>query len=280
STTNSDGIAQYSYEALLMPNTYKYKAVFEEELPYLASSGEANLTVKAIPTNLMPEDVSVYFGDIAELKARVMRPDFGSGISDKNIKFYVDENNNGIYESSEYKGTSTTNSDGIAQYSYEALLMPNTYKYKAVFEEELPYLASSGAAKLAIKDLINTPGRIVGWGSIADNKTIQSFNFNVLYQTGGLRPIGTFVHLEYGTNRRYFSNSINHLMVSPDKKRAIFDGNIIINSIPGYKFYVIANDNGNPGVFDKYHIRIFKPDGSLYYKAQGNLFTGNIQIYP
>lgn len=78
---------------------------------------------------------------------------------------------------------------------------------------------------LTIKVLTNTPGRIVGGGGY--NTSI--FNFNIF--SNGKYPIGTFYYSDRLRGINIWSNVITNLMVFPDKKKAVFIGNIRINGV-------------------------------------------------
>ncbi|MBI4743578.1 MAG: PD40 domain-containing protein [Actinobacteria bacterium] len=122
---------------------------------------------------------------------------------------------------------------------------------------------------------INAPGKIVGWGGY--NYT-SFFNFNIF--SNGLYPIGAFYYSDRARDINLWSNQITGLMISSDKKKAAFKGNVKIGGVAGYKFVVYVNDNGNPGTNDKFRMKIYDPANVLVYISKGTLFTGNIQIYP
>ncbi|MBI4744122.1 MAG: SBBP repeat-containing protein, partial [Actinobacteria bacterium] len=129
--------------------------------------------------------------------------------------------------------------------------------------------------KLATTDTISpTPSKIVGWGGY---NNASFFNFNIF--SNNKYPVGIFYYSDR-TIGSLWSNQITRLTVSFDKKKAIFNGNIKIGGIAGYKFIVYVDDNGNPGTNDKFKIIIYDPINILVYTSNGTLFTGNIQIYP
>ncbi|MBI4743575.1 MAG: hypothetical protein HY776_01915 [Actinobacteria bacterium] len=145
-----------------------------------------------------------------------------------------------------------------------------------VQELQQPFNPSNLPGSTPVVDVItNTPGRIVGWGGY--NNT-SFFNFNIL--SNGKYPVGTFYYSDRAKGLNVWSNVITHLMVSPDKKKAAFKGNVKIGGVAGYKFVVYVDDNGNPGINDKFRINIYDPSNALFYSSNGTLFTGNIQIYP
>ncbi|MBI4743576.1 MAG: Ig-like domain-containing protein [Actinobacteria bacterium] len=165
-------------------------------------------------------------------------------------------------------GTAVTNSSGIATWSYTG---------ESLGTDTIVASADPAISNSVTKEwiLVNTPGRIVAWGGY--NNT-SFFNFNIL--SNGKYPVGTFYYSDRKINLNLWSNQITGLMISSDKKKAVFTGKVKIGGVDGYRFEVYVNDNGNPGTNDKFRIKIYDPSNALVYTSNGTLFTGNIQIYP
>lgn len=129
----------------------------------------------------------------------------------------------------------------------------------------------------------NMPGAASGGGQVAGELaelTILSgsaaggkatFGFDAAYRTGQLAPTGDLVFSDKGSGKKITSTSIDSFDVVGAK--ATFTGRATVNGVPGVRFFVEAEDLGEPGRADAF--RIVLQDG---YAAGGVLLRGNIQV--
>lgn len=165
-------------------------------------------------------------------------------------------------------GIAVTNDLGIATWSYAG---------ENVGMDTIIVSSSSAISNSVTKEwtLVGTSGKTTGWGGYGNT---NFFNFNIF--SNGKYPIGIFSYSDRTKGINFWGNLITNLMVFPDKKKAVFKGNIITDGLTGYKFIIYLYDNGNPGTSDKFKINIYNSVNILVYSSNGTLFAGNIQIYP
>jgi hypothetical protein len=128
----------------------------------------------------------------------------------------------------------------------------------------------------------NTPGRANGGGSVAGELAELSilrgtsaggratFGFGVEYATGAVAPTGNLSFNDHA-GKKVHATAIDSFTATGSK--ATFTGRATVNGVPGVRFFVEAEDLGEPGRADTF--RIVLGDG---YGAGGVLLKGNIQV--
>jgi hypothetical protein len=97
---------------------------------------------EGVPTEIEMRDRNVNYSDVKDLEARLTTIT-GAPLADMPIRFYVDENSDGYFDSvTEFAGTALTNLDGRALLPYTAWLVPGEYGVKTEFAGSEPYFAS------------------------------------------------------------------------------------------------------------------------------------------
>jgi hypothetical protein len=89
------------------------------------------------------------FSDDIYLSASML-DDFNNPISNENVAFYIDINDNGIYEPGEYAGLGTTLADGSVNVNYSGDLPPDTYNFTARYVGSGNYIIDDGVSVLTI----------------------------------------------------------------------------------------------------------------------------------
>jgi hypothetical protein len=129
----------------------------------------------------------------------------------------------------------------------------------------------------------NTPGRASGGGNspatsadldIVEGSNIggrATFGFDVVYQVGQVAPGGTFSFRDHTTGKRVDATAITSFQAAGGK--ATFGGVATVDGVPGIRFEVVVQDNGEPGRNDSF--LLFTADG---YLASGTLKGGNIEV--
>ena len=140
-TTDSNGIATYTYNITQNTGTYTINATFNTTTQYEPSNGTNTLTVDATPTSLTVNGASGYKGDSTTLTATLGDTAHNRAVAGEKVDFYV----NG-----DYVGQGTTDSNGIATYTYNIIQNIGTYTINATFNTTTQYAASNGADSLRV----------------------------------------------------------------------------------------------------------------------------------
>ena len=132
------------------------------------------------------------------------------------------------------------------------------------------------------------PAKITGGGHgetfTASFTPAGSFGFNVMASEGDPAPKGELEYIDHDTGMNVHGHTMIDLAVWPinngkkGKWGGWFSGLCTINGVPGFSFRVDVEDNGEPGVNDKFKIKIW--DGVFFYESPWTtLVVGNIQIH-
>lgn len=139
-TTNSDGLATYSYIITQNSGSYTISATYTGDSNYAASYNTNNLQVNLTPTAITTDPVTGYKGDKVNLTA-TLNDINASPLSGKTINFYI----NGTLV-----GTTTTNTNGTANYLYTLNQLNGYYTIMAIFSQDGTYTGSNGTSNMNI----------------------------------------------------------------------------------------------------------------------------------
>jgi len=154
----------------------------------------------------------------------------------------------------------TIDANGIVTTS--ALVMPGAYQISMSFAEDSHYLASSAQASLTVA---NSAGKVTDGTLQTPNNGRGGFNI----QSDGTTVKG---ELQFQNNTvNFHAQTMTALSVSPDKKCAWFAG----VGKNGKSFVAYVEDNGEPGVNDKFKLWI----SNVPQNGDGILTGDNIQIH-
>ncbi|MHA2408296.1 MAG: post-COAP-1 domain-containing protein [Candidatus Ranarchaeia archaeon] len=116
-----------------------------------------------------------------------------------------------------------------------------------------------------------------------------SFGFNVMWFSKDPAPKGELEYVDHTTGMNVHAHEMWTLEVwevlegnKPwPRKRATFSGPCTVNGDDGYVFTVYAEDNGEPGKNDIFHIVIDDAAGTYYVggSLSDPILCGNIQIH-
>jgi hypothetical protein len=130
----------------------------------------------------------------------------------------------------------------------------------------------------------NVPGRARGGGTstattaeleIVEGSSVggrATFGFDVGYRIGQVAPEGAFSFRDHTTDKRVAATAITSFQVVDGK--ATFGGVATVDGVPGIRFEVIVQDDGEPGRNNDSFL-LFTADG---YLASGTLKGGNIEV--
>ena len=217
------------------------------------------ITVQGIEVDASASSVPVQLGNDAQLSASVIPA--ASGVR---INFYLDE---------EFKGSSLTNSSGVATLSVSGLGL-NVYKVTA----EVGNGCSNSVAYLPVYD---PNGNFVtggGWinspeGALVGTTTVGKANFGFVskYKKGSNQVDGN-TEFQFNAGNLNFKSTLHEagtLVISG--RKATYRGNGTVNGLPGYRFTITAIDgqwNGGTGP-DQFRIKIWGSNGVLYDNGLG-----------
>ncbi len=143
SLTDSNGYASWIYNIVQDVGTYPglITAFFTADGKYAVSNGVNTLTVNAIPTSLVVNDITGNKGKTVTLKATLTDNLSNTGIEGKTILFKV----NGVHA-----GSATTDATGVATIPYLIELVGGNYDITAEFAADDKYACASGTGKLKV----------------------------------------------------------------------------------------------------------------------------------
>jgi hypothetical protein len=98
-----------------------------------------------------------------------------------------------------------------------------------------------------------------------------TFGFDVAYRIGQVAPEGRLSFTDHKLGKRIEATAIDTFHVA--QGNATFTGRATVDGVPGVRFEVVVQDNGEPGRNDTF--QILTADG---YFASGTLKRGNIQV--
>jgi len=142
-TTDSSGVATWSYTIAETAGIYALNANFAGDDNYILSSGTGSLTVSTKDTTLIVGNVTGVNGKTVNLTATLTDAD--GPVSGENVTFHV----NG----KDY--TAKTNASGVATWNYTITETAGIYIISASFVDGTIYANSSGAGNLTV-NTINT----------------------------------------------------------------------------------------------------------------------------
>lgn len=129
----------------------------------------------------------------------------------------------------------------------------------------------------------NLPGRASGGGNapglsaeldILEGSGVggrATFGFDVGYRIGQIVPEGSFSFRDHTLGKAVEATAITSFQAVGGK--ATFGGIATVDGVPGFRFEVVVQDNGEPGQNDSF--LVFTADG---YVASGTLKGGNIEV--
>jgi hypothetical protein len=129
----------------------------------------------------------------------------------------------------------------------------------------------------------------VDWFDVRVETPAGSFGFNAMCTKKGLK--GELQYVDHTTGDKLHAHELEWLDVwevnEPNKpyprKYAYFGGWCMVNHEGGYSFEVLIEDNGEPGVADKFYIGVYSGwfDSLVYEGGSKDLpmLVGNIQTH-
>jgi len=235
-STDINGVATLVYILTQSSGSYTTMAMFLQDANYLACNSSSSLQVNLKPTSITTNPVIGYKGDKVNLTA-TLKDNNNNNLSGKTINFYI----NGTLV-----GTGTTNTDGLASYSYTLTQTSGNYIFMAVFEQNGAFETSNSTNYLLV-NLIPT--------QIAIN-TVTGRNGDNVNLTASL----TDTHNSLVLAGRQIIFYINGVKI----------GSGITNSNGLASFgYIITQNTGTCIITAVY-------SGDAFYAASNN--TGNLQV--
>jgi hypothetical protein len=130
--TQANGSLFVNFNADLVPGTYNYTAIYNGSINYSIQSDEAEITIIPKSASLLAIGADAESGYLVDLSALLIDID-SNRIENEIVAFYVDMNQNGIFDVTELVTYGTTNSVGVAEISYLVDLIPGEYAFKAKY---------------------------------------------------------------------------------------------------------------------------------------------------
>ena len=140
-------------------------------------------------------DESVEYSDAAYLNASLMES--GTPIAGEDVEFYIDLNDNGMYEPVELIGSATTLGDGRVSLVYSAYLVPGTYYFTAVYVGSGGFDVNDSYAQLTI---VPKPATLTAVSRIAEEDELISLSAT-LQDSDGTPIAGEGVEIYLDKNR-------------------------------------------------------------------------------
>jgi hypothetical protein len=144
-------------------------------------------------------DETVEYSDVAYLNATLMES--GTPIAGEDIEFYIDLNDNGIYEPGEVIGSATTLGDGSVSVMNSAYLVPGTYNFTAVYIGSGGFDINDSYAHVTI---IPKPASLTAVSRIAEENEVISLSSTLMDIDGN--PVageGVEIYLDRNKNAIY-----------------------------------------------------------------------------
>jgi len=142
--TDANGVATWVYNIIQDVGTYPNSiyASFAADNQYTGANGANTLTVNAIPTNLVVDNITGNKGKSVNLKATLTDTAHGNiGVAHKEIFFKV----NGVNVGSAY-----TDANGVAILPYLINLVGGIYNISAEFADDTQYTGATGTGTLKV----------------------------------------------------------------------------------------------------------------------------------
>jgi hypothetical protein len=173
----TDGKSYYvNISAIPLGTTYTFHFAANDTIGYWAAeTPEIDAPdVLSRPATLTAFDETVKYSDDTILSAVLMEN--SNPIAGENVAFYIDINDNGIYDIAELVGMNLTLADGTVSISYAAMLAPDVYNFTVAYLGTL-YSAPNSTATLDVDPkpaAINTHDQLVEEGqSVTLNATLE-----------------------------------------------------------------------------------------------------------
>jgi hypothetical protein len=125
------------------------------------------------PATIFPIDSVSEFSDPIQLNARLLDDEYNP-IQDENVAFYIDINNNGIYEIGEFVEEGVTLSDGSISVTYTSYITVDTYNFTAIYNGSEDYTVEDGVAQLTINPKAATLTAIIDVVEVGETATLTA----------------------------------------------------------------------------------------------------------
>jgi serine protease AprX len=121
----------------------------------------------------------------------------------------------------------------------------------------------------------STPGTASGGGYFGVAK--RNFGFYAEYNSGSSAPGGS-LSFDDKAGTKVQAASVDSLTIA-NGNRATVKGPATFNGVSGYRYELVAVDNGEPGSSDTFRLVVTRPLNLLFrYEASGTLGGGNIEV--
>ncbi len=159
SQTLINGTVSLSYTAMIVPGAYSYISSYQGT-GYVVSNSTAALVVNQKPAAITAQDNLIEEGGSVTLNA-ILEDEDGGSLSNQNVEFYVDRNQNSIFEGGELVGSDNTDISGYVEVTYTPTLGYGSYGIWAKYKGSGNYSVTEGYASLIVQNTTNTPPVIV-----------------------------------------------------------------------------------------------------------------------
>ncbi|UCF07812.1 MAG: DUF2341 domain-containing protein [Thermoplasmata archaeon] len=205
-------------------------------------------------------DKEVKYSDNVLLNATLMQD--GAPIAGEDVEYYIDVNDNAIFEPGELVGVSQTIADGSVSLAYPAMLVPGVYSYITVYPGVL-YNVPNSTATLVVEP---KPAAITAYDNIIEegqsvilNATLededgnslpnQSIEFHVDRNKNSVYEGGELVGYGETDGNGYIETiHLPQLRTGTYPIRVNYIGSVNYSVTEGYAFLIIQNTTNNPPV--------------------------------